>query len=123
MPPVARALLSIVVGIAVALGGTWGSAQLADCMAEGSLAWLVRVAGRVVSTFAGATITAALVPARKALVATVVGLVMMSATFVTFVARPHPFWVASSSMCGVILAHLGARALILRREARDAEAH
>ena len=133
MPPVARALLAITVGIGVALTATWGGEVLGAALhpLPASLAGdptalgphlraapapvlLVLILGRGLGTFAGALLAAALVAARRALVATVVGLVLMGVTFLSLVSRPHPYWFALAAMSAVILAHVSARAIARR---------
>jgi hypothetical protein len=130
MPPVVRTVIAVVVGTVVAFvlvgvieaigefvypppaGVDFGKPdQLASYMQRlpgGALAFVL--AAWIVATFLGGLVAAWIARTRTALVAAIVGALVLAATIMNFVLIPHPPWMIGAGVLGIaIAAYLAGR--------------
>ena len=133
MPPVARFLAALVTGLAVGFGLMFGAESLAERLPAGpggvrgdpaayatslgevpAAPALLVIAGWGLGALAAGAIASRLVPQRRALIAVVAGLVMVSVTVLRLVTRPHPFVFSVVALATVVAGAATARAIARR---------
>lgn len=137
MAPVARFLGSLVAGLVAGGGLMLGAEELAGRMPPGPggvrgdpaafatalgdvpvAPALLVIAGWGLGTLGAGVLASSLVPQRRALIAVVTGLVLVSVTVLRLVTRPHPFAFSVLALASVVAGAATARGLALRREVR-----